>query len=122
MRFGLVLPLLLAGCDNLPQARTETEIREIAREEADFAGDKVIALEARIAALEESAIRDRAFMVETYNAHESLRKTFNGNVDQTNREKVANMTARGACGTRLVNLPNGGYYNERIECTEKDLR
>lgn len=55
-------------------------------------------------------------------AHESLRKTFNGNVDIDNRAKVARLTAAGACGTETVRFDNGGWAVRNKECTLKDLR
>lgn len=122
MKRAVLLAFLLAGCDDLPRARSESEIRVIARDEADAAQQRVIAqLEERIAELEKQVRDDRAFTVSTYNELVGLRGTFNRNVEISNREKVDAMTARGACGTRLVNLPNGGFYNERVKCTEKDL-
>lgn len=55
-------------------------------------------------------------------AHESLRKTFNSNVDIENKAKVARMTARGACGTETVRFDDGGWAIRNKECTLKDLR
>lgn len=114
--------LFAAGCDDLPQARSESEIRQIAREEQARHDAEIAALEQRVDALAERLDSTSNLAISTAEAHESLRKTFNGNVDQENERRAAAMTARGACGTRLVNLPSGGWYNEPIKCTVNDLR
>lgn len=118
--------LILAGCDDIPRARTEAEIRELARsaalDERAQLQAKIDALELRVIELETDAGRQDRFAVDTYNALVSLRNTFNGNVDQENRHRAKLMTARGGCGTELVTYPDGGQAWRNKECTVKDLK
>jgi len=79
-------------------------------------------LERRINALESKLNMTEAEVKDVANAHESLRQTFNGNVDIENRAKVKRMTAAGACGTEVVNFKDGGWTVRNKECTLKDLK
>lgn len=126
MRFLAIGLLLVAGCDDLPQARSESEIRQLAREE--YAREEV-RHEARISALEQraDALAKRIeittdLSLATSDSLDSLRTTFNKNVEQDNQAAADRMTARAACGTRLVTMPTGGQYYENVKCTVKDLR
>lgn len=85
--------------------------------------------ETKIAALEQKAedlqvqingVRDLA--LSNYKAHESLRKTFNGNVDEENKARAARLTASGYCGKEQVNYPDGSWSMRNKECTTKDLK
>lgn len=125
---GLILvtaALVLSGCDDMPRARSKSDIREIVQAEA---GTQIRALELRVQRLEsdlesQKSISkiDREFSVSTYNELNSLRKTFNGNVDIENKNKARQMTARGGCGQEWVNYPDGGRAWRNKECTVKDL-
>ncbi len=123
---AIAAALCVAGCNDLPQARTETEIRRIAAEEASRESQR---LTSRIANLEQQLqeqhrdigiVRDLA--ISTSEAHTGLVKTFNGNVDKNNNAKVAAMTASGACGSETIQYPGGGIVVRHKECTLKDLR
>lgn len=118
--------LILAGCDDIPRARTEAEIREMAQaaaldERAELQA-KIDALELRVIELETDGPRQDRFALDTYNSLVSLRNTFNSNVDQENRFLAKQMTARGGCGTELVTYPDGGQAWRNKECTVKDLK
>lgn len=121
-----LLFLGLAACDDPPQARSEADVRRIA---LDAEANRFLQLELRLDSLEGQLKVQQAeldttskFVTDTFNAHESLRKVVNHNVDLDNQAAVRAMTARGACGTDLVHLPDGGWYNRPRECTLKDLR
>lgn len=103
-----LLALLLGSCDDLPRARSESEIRQISREEALGLQARIIALEERLRTAEEEAEKDRAFLVGTYNDLGELRDVVNSNARQENQRRVDLMNQRGACGTR--------------PCTVEDLR
>ena len=120
------LALLLAGCDDMPRARTESEIRDIARQMAD---EQTQALQARIGKLEERADKANADIqgvrllgLEVAGNLDGLRNTFNGNVQRENEYLAKQMTARGGCGTEVVTYPGGGTAWRNKECTVKDLR
>jgi hypothetical protein len=53
---------------------------------------------------------------------DSLRNTFNGNVNQTNREKAARLTASGYCGEETYTDDYGVRRLRNKECTVDDLR
>lgn len=124
---GLILfaALTAAGCNDMPQARSEAEIRRIA---AETSGPTINRLQSRIDELEQRVNRQaeeistvRNVALSTADAHESLRKTFNGNVDIENNNKARQMTARGGCGQEWVTYPDGGRAWRNKECTVKDL-
>lgn len=127
MRFPLVVALLLlAGCGKVPTFSNDERIRIIAAEEIRAANG---VLEVRLIAMQQDNDRLRRevdllrdWLKEDSNNLESLRKTFNGNVQKENQATVARMTARGACGTEQINFANGGYTIRNKECTLKDLR
>lgn len=123
---ALLLAGALTGCNDPPQARTEADIRRIAAEEnlADVQRlqSQVDALRAKSEDLEKQIAGVRNLAILTSEGHESLVKTFNGNVDRNNAAAVRDMTRRGACGTEAVNYPNGGVVYRNKDCTLKDLR
>lgn len=123
---ALACLLLLAGCGDIPKARTEEEIRQIAADEASasFAklNDRIAALEDKLQEKDAEIAAVRGLAIANVNDHESLRKTFNNNVKIENEAAVRAMTARGACGTEVINYPNGGVVYRNKECTLKDLR
>lgn len=115
--FGLVAcnpPARQSDIDNLQSQLNAQQVR-IASLESELSSAKID--------LREEISGVRKLGLENAQNAESLTNTFNTNVDQTNREKVAEMTRRGACGTRLEPLPNGGgFINRQIECTLDDLK
>ena len=121
-----ILSVLVAGCSDAPQMMKPSEVEAIAD---DVSADNDAELATRIAELEQQVtdlqrqiggVRDLSLSVAE--SHESLRGTFNNNVDLRNQEKVNEMTRRGACGTEMVRLDNGGFLNRPIPCTMEDLR
>ncbi|MEW9855903.1 hypothetical protein [Novosphingobium sp. M1R2S20] len=124
--YAIVAVFAVAGCDDIPRARSENAIRGIAAEEAV---KSVQRMDVRLARLEEEnrklkgdmdLLRD--WLKAESDALESLRKTFNHNVNLENSAKVARMTAQGACGTERVEYPDGGWAIRNKECTQKDLK
>lgn len=123
--FALAL-LLLAGCDKIPTAKTDAQIRAIAAEEVKSANGvlevRMIGLQQENERLQRDVKLLRDWLKEDTENLEHLRRTFNGNVQKDNEAAVARMTARGACGTEQVTFPGGGYTLRNKECTLKDLR
>lgn len=105
---SLIAIASLSACSDRPKLWTESEIQDIAGDAAGDAAadtdheDRIADLESRIDALEEriGVVSDLA--VGNYNAHESLRKTFNANVKIDNDARDARRTARGECGYTQV--------------------
>lgn len=124
-RAGLLLILSLSGCDDIPRARSESAIRGIAAEEAVKAAqrmdERVTQLEADNQRLQANVEILQRWVDGESKSLESLRKTFNRNVDAQNKAKVLRMTANGACGTERVDYPDGGWSTRNKECTLKDL-
>lgn len=125
LRASLTTLLALSASCTEP-AVTERRSAEIAE---DAAADYAARLEDRIAALEsrmEDQERDirgvRALGLENADNAEAIVSVINRNVKIENEAAVRRMTERGACGTRVVRLDNGGFLNERIPCTLADLR
>lgn len=127
-----MIPLaLLAGCSDLPQARTESEIREIAR---TVGRDDIAKLQLKIVELEGEIRKLRAdnefqdkYIDLALDGAEATAKQVSENARIANENTVKDMTARGACGTRPVYryADNGqltSITNEKIPCTLKDLR
>lgn len=113
------LAMLLAGCD---------QSHAVDQAAIGIQRDRIDQLESRLSAIEErdkaqdtaiNGVRDLA--LETYNAHESLRKTFNGNVDMDNKAKAAALTAAGGCGQERYFDDNGYPRLRNKPCTVKDL-
>ncbi len=122
----LALLLLLAGCDDMPQARTEAEIREISK---TAARDDIAMLQARMADLENrlELVEGEAKVAKvtaevTASAHDSLVNTFNSNVRKDNEDAVRDMTRRGACGREWLQDENGNYFQTNKACTMADLK
>jgi septal ring factor EnvC (AmiA/AmiB activator) len=92
---GVLLLLALAGCNDMPQARTKSEISDIAADEAE---DQVAPLRAQIAEMQdkidelERALQEQKTtlqltgdsLTEARGNHDALLKTFNQNVDKSN--------------------------------------
>lgn len=82
----------------------------------------VSALQLRVTELERQVEFAEGLAKDVATSHESLRNTFNGNVDIENRAKVARLTEQGACGTETEYLKSGGWIVRNKECTLKDLK
>lgn len=132
MRKIALLALLLTGCDSMPQAWSEAEIRAMAREEHRVANERLLArikeLEADIAATKQTAeIAGMQARLSDMEA-DGLRKTLNHNANVANSNTLKDMTAAGACGQRAIyrqeNEPPSvpAVRFEKIPCTKADLK
>lgn len=126
MRRILIVALVgLSACNGASPAATEERARAIAVREVVDARvaieDRLDKVEAENRQLSERLTLLHNWIKEDSQNLDSLRKTFNGNVDRTNKAKVARMTAEGACGTERVEYPDGGWITRNKECTLKDL-
>jgi len=130
VRKAALICLLLTGCDDIPGLKSKTEIREIAqtapRNDVAALQTRLAALEYKVAELEGETTVAKVTAQVTAEAHDSLVKTFNSNVQKDNDEAVRNMTRRGACGTRPKYTYNAegqlsSVVNENIPCTIDDL-
>ena len=115
--------VFLSGCtQSQPRTLTEFDVRaQIATQTADLRM-QIERLKADQASLNKELQDVRVLALGVNDAHESLRKTFNHNVNLENEAKVRAMTARGACGTEQIHYPNGGIVYQNRQCTLKDLR
>lgn len=110
---------LLSGCD--PSVR-ESEAYNIAEDVADakvaaLAG-RVDDLEAQVSDLESRVDAAQLTSINNVAATDRLRNVVNENADVLNKKALADATARGACGTNLIN--HGGWIENRpVQCTPK---
>lgn len=120
--FVLLAALALAGCSDIPRARTEKEIQEIARRE-----NMDLFLKVNTQAIEIQTLRTRIETLERQQIAFSQKSAGNGRKWQETRTKaeaLAIMTAAGMCGKRNVTRTNNGmrsYGVENIPCTAADL-
>lgn len=130
-RIGILFLLALTGCDDIPGPKSKTEIRQIAktvpRDDITALQIRLANLEHKLAKLEGDTTTAKITAQVTAEAHDSLVKTFNSNVQKDNDEAVRDMTQRGACGyrPRYTYNANGdlsSIVNEKIPCTLADLR
>jgi len=120
----------LTGCDR--RMWSEDEIVSIAGEAEPYKGGdtertmrherQIAQLEARIADLEQDIAGVRALGLENAGNAERIRAAVVGNAKIANQEKLAEMTRRGACGTRTTRLESGVIMNTQIPCTVADLQ
>lgn len=121
-QFLLLASLALAGCSDIPRARTEKEIQEIARRES-----MDLLLKVNTQAVEIRLLCDRLEMLERQQIDLSQKSAGNGRKwpeTRTKAETLAIMTAAGMCGKRNVERNNGGMRSIGVEntpCTEADL-
>lgn len=122
----ITVALTISGCNDTRKIYSEDEIQDMAQDEA---ARQVAPLEARVAQLEDDQkkLTDqlntvRSLSIDTYDAHQSLIKTFNHNVALDNRQRAADLTAAGACGKEWRQASSGVAYLANKECTVKDLR
>lgn len=130
-RTAAIICLLLTGCDDFPRARSESEIREIAR---TVGRDDIARLQMKIVDLE-TEIRDLKadnewqdkWISKTLDGAADLEKRVNKNASISNQNAVKEMTRRGACGRR----PRYSYdaegnlssiVTENTPCTINDLK
>lgn len=128
VRSAALMPLaLLAGCSDMPRARSESEIRLLARNEMkaemDMLRARISGLELRLHEVDGKATAAKLEAEITGNATDRLRDTVNTNADIANKNALKEMTAEGACGKEVWQEYQGGplYYRNK-ECTEKDFR
>lgn len=106
---SLIAIASLSACSDPPKVWTEAEIQDIA---GDAAGDsdhedRIAELETRLDDLEAQIASLGVTVDANARAHESLRGTFNSNVDLVNRQRAAERTARGDCGYDQVPVAAG---------------
>lgn len=106
----------LASDDNLADERYERI------DSVNTVDLRVSDMEARISELERKLKFAEGDIASTAKAHDKLVETFNGNVAISNREKLADMTARGACGSERTDLGNGNFLWRKKQCTLDDLK
>lgn len=122
MKWGILAScLVLAGCFQKDENLDRSEIERLRATQADLT-TRVDSLEDRLALLKEGQAANYAYIKSVADGHDSLVKTFNGNVNMENKAKVARMTAAGGCGQERINYPDGGWAFRNKECTIKDLR
>lgn len=128
LAFCLSAFAVLSGCGDFPRARTESEIRDIAEDEADAIAShkadssRVDELEERVEKLEERLRLTSASLDEARSNHTALLNTFNGNVDIENKARAREMTRRGACGQEVQQIAGGAAIYRNRECTVDDLK
>jgi ABC-type transporter Mla subunit MlaD len=115
--------LMLGGCD--ATASSNADLRNALADSQQ----RVAQLEGRVSQLQtqhDQLAKDlndvRGLALSTSNASENLRKTVNHNADAINNAKLADMTARGQCGSDWVTYPGGAQGWRYRQCTLKDLR
>lgn len=126
VRTATLIPLvLLAGCSDPPRPRTESEIRELARNAVQYETSR---LEARINQLETELIDLRATDAIHAKAIESgvnytldVSRQVNNNARIANENALREMTAKGACGKDWWQDSNGVWNYRNKECTRKDF-
>lgn len=118
--------LALAGCGDFPRARSEAEIKELARSVAADERLQITArmddLESRLLKAEEDARRARDLGMENAANADRFIDTFNRNVKIDNEASVRAMTARGACGQEIYYDDYNTPRSRNKACTLKDLR
>lgn len=111
---GALAALVLGGCDpvarqsDIDESRQATELR-------------LLNLEARVSDLEAELAEARRISQENDNAIGAIARQVANNADIANDNAVRDMTRRGACGQRLVQVAEGVIRNENIPCTRADL-
>jgi predicted nucleic acid-binding Zn-ribbon protein len=114
--------MVLTGCSDNPNSLVRQHELDEMRARTDRLVAKVYELQGRNAELEENLRGLRALALENSSNIQSIASAVNKNAAIANEKAVAEMTERGACGTRLVQIEGGGVWNRRIPCTEADLR
>jgi len=119
---AMLAVLSLPGCDQRRWSREE--ISEIARESTAYSDGNTALTMQHDADLKEMRVEIVSLQSQIdalRSSHESLRGTFNNNVDIENSNKARDATARGACGTELVNYPDGSSVWRNKKCEVSDL-
>lgn len=107
----------LASCNPIVR---ESDLDDYAtRDEMDA---RLSELEWRVEDLESQLATARQADLDNAASTAGLRNLLNRNADAANENSVRAMTARGACGQRLVQVAEGIIRNENIPCTVDDLR
>lgn len=115
--FALALALIVGGCDTpSKKADAARDIASDAQIRAMAAQDEIsnLKLENKRLESELKTVRDLAIL--TSESLESLRKTFNGNVEINNENNRQARTDAGLCGRETVYLEGGGYTVRNKEC------
>lgn len=128
---AIIATVTLAGCNDVPHVWSESNIRDMAGDEAEaIVSDressmqaKLEAMEGRIKALEDANVDLAVRAANARNFSEKIADQVANNARVQNQNSVKDMTARGACGYRRVNDPRypNSVIQEPIQCTESDL-
>lgn len=120
VRTAALTLLLLAGCSvaSKDTDQIEADLFEVQTESMVNKAD-IENLEAKMETRLEALEKAHDSLVGTVNQHAEI---INKNARVNNENAAADMTARGACGTERVTLPDGAITVRNRECTEKDLR
>lgn len=123
---ALVPILLLAGCGDMPRARSESEIREIAktvaRDDIAILQGRVADLQAELRSLKQENARQDQFIADALGFNADLSKQVNNNARIANENTLAEMTRRGDCGKDWWQSENGAWNYRNKKCTMKDLQ
>ncbi len=119
---AVVIAFTLASCDRLAPSAPDDAESTIRRAEIARLESKIDGLERQIESHDKQISTVRDLAIGTSGDLDSLRKTFNGNVEKDNKQAVREMTRAGVCGqeTYLDNYNVTRLRNK--ECTDKDLR
>lgn len=123
--------LLLSACDDMPSARSKSEIREIAaqapRQDIAILQSQIVELKGEIAQLKSDNEFQAKWINRAVNGSAELERHVNANAKVANENALKDMTRRGACGTRRESIWNedgsfAGSQTVKIECTLNDLK
>lgn len=114
-RAALLAFVALVGCDEPDRYETA---REVALLKIDLATlqARVSQLESDNKSLKERVSANANLATSLYDAHESLRKTFNRNVVADNEYWRKKRTAEGVCGQETVWFKDGSYTVRNKDC------
>lgn len=127
----LAASFCLSGCEDIPRARSERAIRDIA---ADVAAERdgplireIEDLELRLSTMESENLLLRKRVAGTADLADAVADQVAHNAKVNNDNALKEMTRRGACGTKTVHPePVPGVITpvvrlENIPCTKADL-
>ncbi len=123
---ALLALLAVSGCSDQKTLWRESEIQDIAGKASDEGNAALLVrinqLEYKLEKVEGDTTVAKITAEITADAHQSLVKTFNSNVDKDNAEAVKDMTRRGACGREWLQNENGAWFQTNKACTLADLK
>lgn len=124
LKFTLLACLLLASaCSNQSDLQKSGTMDEVAKHDASIVDlqDRVRRIEERDDQQDNAITAANNYTDAVANGGESLRKTFNRNVDQENRVKALRATTQGYCGQETYVDDYGVTRLRNRECKVSDL-